>query len=213
MRIEFNKVMPHPLAGISHQKESIWDSSFQIQPGEKVLLNASSGKGKSTFTYVLYGLRTDYSGEIKIDGQTILNWNEDQTVEFRTKKMAVVFQDLQLFPNLTVAENLNLKNQLTQTFTEEQLKAHLEYLGIADKWEQKCGLLSMGQRQRVAILRALSQPFECILLDEPFSHLDKENAHKCLELINKRCDEQDAGFILTSLGDTYDFNYDKTLIL
>jgi ABC-type lipoprotein export system ATPase subunit len=213
MLVEFNQVMPFPLSGISHQENSIWGNSFELKPGEKVLLNASSGKGKSTFTYVLYGLRKDYTGQIKIDHQNIQDLNEDQMCAFRTQKMAVVFQDLQLFPNLTVAENLNLKNNLTQTFSQEELKAHLADLGIADKWNQACGLLSMGQRQRVAILRALAQPFETIILDEPFSHLDKENAHKCLQLINQRCDAQKAGFVLTSLGDTYEFDYDKTLIL
>ena len=67
----------------------------------------------------------------------------------------------------------------------------------------------MGQQQRVAIIRALAQPFEWILLDEPFSHLDEENTQKCLTLIHQRCDEQRAGFILTTLGDDHGTKYDR----
>ena len=86
-------------------------------------------------------------------------------------------------------------------------------LGIENKWGQKCGLLSMGQQQRVAIIRALAQPYEWLILDEPFSHLDEENTRLCLRLINERTTEQGAGFVLTSLGDNHGFSYDYTLKL
>jgi len=71
----------------------------------------------------------------------------------------------------------------------------------------------MGQQQRVAILRALCQPYEWLIMDEPFSHLDKENTSKCLELINARTLEQGAGFVLTTLGDDHGFHYDQELKL
>jgi ABC-type cobalamin/Fe3+-siderophores transport system ATPase subunit len=71
----------------------------------------------------------------------------------------------------------------------------------------------MGQQQRVAIIRALCQPFEILLMDEPFSHLDAENSLKCLTLINKRCDEIGAGFVLTTLGDDHGFKYDHIYYL
>ena len=102
---------------------------------------------------------------------------------------------------------------LQESMTIETLKKQLEFLGIGDKWKQDCGLLSMGQQQRVAIARALSQPFEWLIMDEPFSHLDKENAQKCMQLIHERCEELGAGFVLTSLGDTYDYNYTRELKL
>jgi ABC-type lipoprotein export system ATPase subunit len=89
----------------------------------------------------------------------------------------------------------------------------LEQLEIDNKWEQQCGLLSMGQQQRVAIVRALLQPFEWLILDEPFSHLDTENSQRALDLINKRSDELKAGFVLTTLGDDYNFSFDHELKL
>lgn len=213
MNIVFNQVMPTPLASINHSAESIWGNKIELNSGERILLNASSGKGKSTFTLTSIGLRKDYSGEITYDGVDIKTFSPDDWTPIRQGKISVIFQDLQLFPNLSVEDNLILKNMLQESMTIETLKKQLEFLGISDKWKQDCGLLSMGQQQRVAIARALSQPFEWLIMDEPFSHLDKENAQKCMQLIHERCEELGAGFVLTSLGDTYDYNYTRELKL
>lgn len=159
------------------------------------------------------GLRKDYSGTLSYDGRDIKDFDSDQWTEIRQRKISVVFQDLQLFPTLSVGENLLLKNQLHEVYSEMELRDKLAELGIGDKWEQQCGLLSMGQQQRVAIIRALCQPFEILLLDEPFSHLDEENTQICLKMINERCDELKSGFVLTTLGDRHGFNYDKELKL
>lgn len=213
MTISFEQVMPDPLASLQHSTESIWGSTFQLQQGQKVVLNASSGKGKTTFTHTLAGIRNDYSGNLRYDGQSVRSISPEDWALYRREKISFVFQDLQLFPELTVKENLLLKNGLTATFSEEELKDFLTILGIPEKWEAPCKLLSMGQQQRVAIIRALAQPFQWMILDEPFSHLDKVNTELCLEIITKRCDELGAGFILTTLGDYHDFNYDKELKL
>lgn len=213
MNIKFNKVMPVPLASIAHSENSIWGNKFELKQGERILLNASSGKGKSTFTLTSLGLRKDYDGSIQYDNKEISELSIADWTSIRQEKISVVFQDLQLFPDLTVKENLILKNQLQNVYTENQLLEQLTFLGIGDKWEQKCGLLSMGQQQRVAIVRSLSQPFRWLIMDEPFSHLDTENAEKCMELIHKRCDEQEAGFILTSLGEKHGYEYTRELML
>lgn len=213
MNITFHKVMPTPLASIEHGSKSIWGSQVELKDGERILLNASSGKGKSTFTFTSIGLRKDYAGQITYNGKDVKTFTPDDWTLIRQTKISVVFQDLQLFPNLSVKDNLMLKNDLQNIFTEEQLKVMLDNLGIADKWEQKCGLLSMGQQQRVAIIRSLCQPFDWLILDEPFSHLDKVNAEIALKLINDRCDVLGAGFVLTSLGDDYGYNYTRELNL
>lgn len=213
MNIILDNVMPYPLSSIKHSDDSIWGNQVLLEKGKKILLNASSGKGKSTFTLTALGLRTDYDGEVLYNDQDVKQFSPDQWTEIRTKVISVVFQDLQLFPKLTVGENLLIKNDLTNTFSESELREKLEFLGIGDKWDQECGLLSMGQQQRVAIIRALSQPYEWLIMDEPFSHLDKENASKCLELIHARTVEQGAGFVLTTLGDDHGYNYDQELKL
>ncbi|RFC53345.1 ATP-binding cassette domain-containing protein [Brumimicrobium aurantiacum] len=213
MNIHFKNVIPNPLRNITHHEQSIWNNSFSLQKGQKVMLNATSGKGKTTFTHTLSGLRKDYSGKILFDEQDLQDFSAEDWAELRKNKLSFVFQDLQLFPNLTVQENLQIKNDLTKSFTEDELKQMLEKLEIEDKWSNQCGLLSMGQQQRVAIIRALSQPYEWLLMDEPFSHLDENNTQLALSLIHKRTAEQGAGFILTSLGDDHQFTFDKVLNL
>ena len=213
MKINFKEVMPAPLSSISHGQQSIWGQHAEFSRGEKILLNASSGKGKSTFTFCAIGLRADYSGTIEYDGKDIRSFNADEWTTIRQKKVSAVFQDLQLFPELSVVENLRIKNNLTGVFSDKQMKEMLDELGIGEKWEQKCKFLSMGQQQRVAILRALCQPFDILIMDEPFSHLDIENSKICLDLIDRRCQQLGAGFILTTLGDDHGFHYSKTLYL
>ena len=213
MEIILNNIMPSPLSSIQHSKESIWGNFIELKAGKHILLNASSGKGKSTFTSTMIGLRNDYTGSITFDGLDIKTFTPDDWTIIRQSKISVIYQDLQLFPDLTVAENLILKNNLINSYSENEIKSMLSKLGIEDKWEQKCGLLSMGQQQRVAIIRGLLQPFEWLIMDEPFSHLDTENTLLCLELINERCKELNAGFVLTSLGDSHGYTYDQELKL
>lgn len=213
MKIVLDHIMPFPLSSIKHGEESIWGNFVELPHGKKILLNASSGKGKSTFTLTTIGLRNDYTGSIFYNDKDIKNFTPDDWTLIRQEKISVVFQDLQLFPHLTVGENLILKNNLSPVYSEKQLHEMLERLEIPDKWGQQCSLLSMGQQQRVAIIRAMCQPFELLLLDEPFSHLDDENAQRALAMINERCNEQGAGFVLTTLGDRHSFNYDHELKL
>lgn len=214
MNIKLDHIMPEPLASIQHSEDSIWGNATELKSGNRILLNASSGKGKTTFSTTIYGLRRDYSGNITFDGENIRGFNPDQWTHIRKEKIAAIFQDLQLFPNLTVRENLLIKNKLTDVFTEAQLKQMLERVEIEHKWTQRCGLLSMGQQQRVAIVRALAQPYLWIIMDEPFSHLDVDNADRCLQMIHERTVEQEgAGFVLTSLGSAHDYEYDYELKL
>lgn len=213
MNITLNHIMPEPLASIQHGEKSIWGNLIRLESGEKIMLNASSGKGKSTFTLTTIGLRKDYSGTITYDDRDIKTYSPDDWTTIRQTKISVIFQDLQLFPKLTVKENLLLKNSLTDTFSEMEIIQMLEQLEIDNKWLQKGGLLSMGQQQRVAIIRALCQPFEWLIMDEPFSHLDIENTKKCLNLIDERASSLNAGFVLTSLGDDHGFSYSRELNL
>lgn len=208
MQIEFQNVLPKPLVEIARTDESLWNSHVIFESGKRILLNASSGKGKTTFVHTLMGLRTDFTGVVLIDSKNTKSFSSDQWVELRQQKIAVVYQDLQLFPQLTVEENLKLKAELTGSFDIDFAKNKIEFLGLKEKWNQPCGLLSMGQQQRVAIVRALIQPFEWLVMDEPFSHLDQNNTNLCMQLINERCKEINAGFILTTLDANNNLNFD-----
>jgi len=118
-----------------------------------------------------------------------------------------------LFPQLTVIENLQLKNALTNFYSLAELESFIDQVGLSEKLNKKCGNLSMGQQQRVAIIRSICQPFSWLLLDEPFSHLDTENAEICIKIINEACDKQQAGWFLTSLGINSKNSYDQLITI
>ena len=102
-----------------------------------------------------------------------------------------------------------MKNQLTGWKKKKEILTLLERLGIADKKEEKAGKLSFGQQQRVAFVRSLCQPFDFILLDEPISHLDDENAAIMAQLLTEEADRQGAGIIVTSIGKHLPMHYDR----
>ena len=125
----------------------------------------------------------------------------------------MLFQDLRLFTKLTAMENIRLKNSLTGYRSGKEITLMFETLGIADKINIKVGQLSFGQQQRVALIRALCQPFDFIFLDEPISHLDESNGNIMCELLMKEVQKQGAGVIVTSIGKHLELNYDKIVRL
>lgn len=206
-----DNVMPDPLRG-QVQNSNIWECRQQIEAGKRYFVLAASGRGKTTLQHVLYGIRKDYSGGISVLlDHTLTDIRQlrlEQWAALRQNQVAIVFQDLRLFPNLTAMENVQLKNDLTRFKTEDQIREMAALLGVDGLLNKKCGEMSYGQRQRFAIVRALCQPFKTLLMDEPFSHLDKNNITLCCQLITQECAAQQAGYLLASLGDKYDLPYD-----
>lgn len=211
--IRFANILPIPIQGLQHGGNSVWERNFDLDFKLKTLLNASSGKGKTTFIHLLYGLRGDYSGQIYINGEDIRSWNLNKWTEMRRNVFSVIFQDLQLFPNLTTEENLRLKWDLGSDLSFDQVLEMLNTLGLGDKIRQSCGTLSQGQQQRVAIVRAMIPKFQFLMMDEPFSHLDDENTDIALDLILNRCDVLNAGCLMTTLGKTYHNKFNQMLSL
>ena len=213
MTISFNNVTPAPLAGVINSNTDIWQRECNFEHGKKYQIVAPSGKGKSTFIHAIYGLRNDYTGEVKLDGQNIKDLKADQWAELRQQQISIVYQDLRLFLHLTAWQNLQVKSVLYEGQQEEKIKAFAERLSVSGLLHKKCQTLSYGERQRVAIIRSLIQPFKWILLDEPFSHLDKENAVLASALIDEEVNIRKAGMIVTSLGQENYFSYQKELQL
>ena len=211
--IRIENIMPEPLAGFKHGEQSIWGKTFTISLHDKILLNASSGKGKTTLISILFGLRKDYSGSVFIQEQNIRNFDVEAWTKMRREVFSVVFQDLQLLPQLSLEENLRIKHDLGSDLSFEEVIELMQALGLGDKLKQTCGTLSFGQQQRVAIVRALIPSFSFLLMDEPFSHLDAENTALALSLILNRCEKLNAGCLLSTLGDTYNNRLDKMLYL
>lgn len=213
MKIDFEHVLPVPLSDTPLSEDSCWKKDFSFDTNSILLAEAASGTGKTTLVSMLYGIRHDYDGKIKLDGEDIRNFPLRQWSQLRRKKFSIVFQDLRLFPQLTAKENIILKNDLESTLKEEEIIHYAAILGVQHRLGQVCGKLSLGQQQRVAIIRALAQPFDFLLLDEPFSHLDETNARTAARLIMEKCIQNKAGLLLTSLGPNDFFNYTGTIII
>lgn len=210
---ELNNVKPEPIPPVLMEQSNIWATNLNIEKGKRYLVTAPSGKGKSTFIYAMYGLRKDYSGQLSFENQDVKQFDLDNWATIRQENVAIVFQDLRLFLNLNGLENIQLKSELINTKSTKQIKVMAKRLGVDTILGQTCGTMSYGQRQRIAIIRALCQPFDYLFLDEPFSHLDEANIKVACELIEEVCEEQNSGFILVSLGENYFLKYDETLRL
>jgi putative ABC transport system ATP-binding protein len=210
MEIHFKNIIPHPLDEINHLDSSIWGQEYKWKSPSKTIVYAVSGKGKSTFVDILSGVRKDFSGDLFIDSKSILSFSHEDWSYFRTHQISTIYQDLQLFDNLSIIENIRLKNELTNHFSSEKIVKLIERIGLKEQIDKKSKVLSYGQKQRVAIIRALAQPFKVLILDEPFSHLDKENEKLMMCIILEEVEFNNAGLIMTSLGETPDgINYKK----
>ena len=220
--ITLQQVLPDAFAGNPEPpKSDLWLHDVTFRKGEYYLVEAASGTGKSSLCSFLYGARTDYAGRILFDAADCRTLSVAQWGELRRRSLSMLFQDLRLFGELTVAENLALKNELTHFLTPDRIERLLEAAGIAGKRDTPAGKLSFGQQQRVAFIRCLCQPFDFILLDEPVSHLvklhggsiDAANGEVLSALLLEGAQAQGAGVIVTSVGSRLRLPYHKIFTL
>lgn len=201
MAFRLENLIPLPMADLPFRGSDLWEKeSFEFIRGQNYLVEAASGKGKTSLLSILYGLRKDYKGSLYIDDINARELNEKKWSAYRKNRFSYIFQGLELFDELSAWENLQLKNKITGWKSREQIVSMAEKLDVAGFLEKKVSILSFGQKQRFAIIRALCQPFEFLLADECFSHIDKQHADHALDLIRSESQLQNAGFILTSLG-------------
>ena len=212
-KINFKNVLPHVFANNGDIGSEVWQQDVEFAKGYTYLVEADSGKGKSTFCSYVIGYRHDYTGQIMFDDKDIKAMRVADWTRVRKQNISYLFQELRLFPELTAFENVEIKNRLTGFKTREEIESMFERLGIIDKLNVKAGLMSFGQQQRVAMIRALVQPFDFILADEPISHLDDHNSQTMGEMMMEEARRQGAGVIVTSIGKHIDMHYDKVLRL
>lgn len=215
MTILLDHIIPIPLKDrYAHSGSDVWNSSVQFRQGDYIKIKAPSGTGKTTLVHILYQIRHDYEGKIMINDRPATEIIGDDLALRRQKQVSVIFQDLRLFPQLTARENIELKRVMQKPFYESSVINDMaEELGIATILDQEAGLCSYGEQQRIAIIRSLMQPFEWLIMDEPFSHLDIENTRKAAALIARECRKRDAGFIITDLDEDSHFPYSRQLHL
>lgn len=212
-KISLNNTLPKVFAGQPGIRSDVWLKDVTFERGKKYLVSAESGGGKSSLCAYLFGYRTDFSGEITFDGTSVRQIDIARWCEIRKREIAYLPQDLRLFPELTAWENVVLKNRLTGYRTETEIRRFFDSLGIGGKTDSLVGKMSIGQQQRVAIVRALCQPCDFYLLDEPVSHLDAANNRAIALLIEEEARKTGAGIIATSVGNNLDIAAEEVLKL
>lgn len=199
MTITLQEVLPTYFEESRRQQSEVWGKQLTFNKGEYIKIVAPSGSGKSSLTHFLYGLRNEYSGKLLYNGQDLKGYSVEDFARFRKDHVSIVFQDLRLFPEQNVRDNLELKRQLNPYHGPEKITEMAERLGIGSRLSVKSRICSYGEQQRVAIIRALLQPFDFLVLDEPFSHLDDNNSKKAMELMLEEAKARGAGILFADL--------------
>ena len=212
-KIQFSSVIPQVFSQRADLQSEVWGQDISFEKGHLYLVEAESGKGKSTFCSYVMGFRHDYEGRVLFDDNNTLDLSVLQWVDIRRAHISHLFQELRLFPELTAWENVQIKNKLTGFKDDKQIKEWFERLGIGDKLDAKIGRMSFGQQQRVAMIRALVQPFDFLFADEPISHLDDHNSQIMGDIMMTEAKRQGAGGIVTSIGKHMNLNYERTVKL
>ena len=165
--------------------------NLSVSKGEKIVIIGPSGAGKSTFLRCLNRLEEAKSGHIVFDGVDIMDKKTD--INRVRSRMGMVFQHFNLFPHLTVLQNITLApvtlKLMNEAQAEEKAYALLERIGLKDKAKSYPSQLSGGQKQRIAIVRSLAMSPEVLLFDEPTSALDPEMVGEVLQLMKEVAEE------------------------
>lgn len=199
MQILLQKIVPTYFDQEQITDSEIWGKQVTFTKGEHVHIVAPSGSGKTSLIHFMYGLRKDYDGTLSYEKEDTKNFSLEKFSVFRQKHLSIVFQDLRLFNDQTVLANIELKRQLDPFHPAEKIVEMANRLGIANKLSRTAKTCSYGEQQRIAIVRSLMQPFDFLLLDEPFSNLDEVNRNKAFELMEDECRQRNASMIFADL--------------
>ncbi len=197
MQLVLNQVRPDYIKESGNSE--IWNKQIAVSKGEHVHIIAPSGKGKTSLIHFIYGLRNDYQGSILYDEQDIKTISAEKKAVVRQHQMSIVFQDLRLFETQTAFDNIEIKRKLNPFHSTDDIYQMCRRLGVENKLKQIVKTCSYGEQQRFAIIRALTQPFDFLLLDEPFSHLDENNRSKAMDLLFEECEKRNAAMIFADL--------------
>lgn len=211
--IELKNILPEAFKQLDKVESDVWHQSMTFHKKKIYLIKAVSGAGKSSLCGYLYGDRKDYQGIISFDGANIATLNHKDWVDIRRNHLSLIFQDLKLFPELTALENIQIKNNLTHHKKKKEIINWLDRLGLKEHIHQPASKLSFGQQQRVAFIRALCQPLDFILLDEPVSHLDQKNADLMSTILMEEFEKESFGIIVTTIGRDIELPYDYIMNL
>ena len=201
----------------SHHKSGfqIRIPSIEIEAGSKVALTGPSGTGKTTLINLITGILTPESGWIYVSDNIINRMNDTGRRKFRLKNIGMVFQTFELLSYLSVEENVLLPCLMDRSLYSKKIQTYsrqlLETIGIYEKRKRYPEHLSQGERQRVAICRALVMDPVVILADEPTGNLDEKNSHNALNLILNQVDNRKTTFIMSTHNKSLLNHFDKII--
>lgn len=202
--IRLDDVLPRVFAGAEKDapvcNSQVWLHNLAFERGRAYMIEAESGTGKSSLCSFIYGNRRDYSGTISFNDKDIATFSIADWCEVRRRHLALLPQEMRLFADLTAMGNIEIKNRLTGKCTKPEIMAMLAALEIDHKAGSPASRLSIGQQQRVAIVRTLCQPFDFLILDEPVSHLDARCNRLVAKLVAEHAQACGAAVITTSVG-------------
>lgn len=210
--ITLDHVVPQAFAADASRTD-IWGKAVTLRRGERVRVEASSGSGKTTLCSFIMGMRTDYSGKILFDAIAAASLRPTAWSTLRQISLAWLPQEIGLFPHLTLRENITLKNSLTAYRTSAWIDEACASLGLTECLDRQASRMSVGQQQRGALVRALCQPMDFLLLDEPVSHLDAGWNKAVASLVDRELRASGAGLLLTSVGHHLDITINTHLTL
>lgn len=204
--IEVREVSKRYRAG-NQEIRAVDNVSFKCDKGEYISIIGHSGSGKTTLLSLIGGLTRPDSGDILIDGESILSFDDDSLSEFRNRKLNFVFQFSSLIPTLTALENVMLpvvfspEKKNGMMIRDEAIRL-LEAMGLGDKLDAYPSQLSGGQQRRVAIARAFINNPEIILADEPTGDLDEETEAEVIRFFKRLNEEKGITFIVVTHSST-----------
>jgi putative ABC transport system ATP-binding protein len=174
--------------------------SLSVAPGEMVALYGPSGSGKTTLLLMVAALLEPTSGSVLVNGRDISSLSEREASNFRLSEMGFVRQNFDLLPGVTAIDNavLKLLKHTRWRDAHSQIQPLLERLGLGERLNHRAETLSMGERQRVMIARALSSEPKLLLADEPTGSLDSQRSLEVLELLRELCREREVAVVLVS---------------
>lgn len=177
------------------------DITLVIEKGDFISVMGSSGSGKSTLLNLIGGMDRPEKGRIIVGGEDITSYTDEQLTAYRRKKIGFVFQFFNLFPNISVSENIAMPLLLNGIDDEEKVNRYLRRVGLDGKGNDRPYQLSGGEQQRVAIARALIHDPEIILADEPTGSLDSSTGAAIMELLKELSDETEKTVLLVTHED------------
>jgi len=210
--IRLRGLLPEVFAAREMNSE-VWRKNVEIARGDICLVEAASGEGKSSLCSFVVGYRHDYRGSILFDNTYARTLGIKGWTAVRRYNISLMWQELRLFPELTAYENVEVKNRLTRHKTQKEVMEMFEAMGIEEKAGAMVGQMSIGQQQRVAVIRSLCQPFDFFFADEPISHLDDINSEAVCRLVMNEAERQGSAIVITSVGRHPALPYNKTLRL